>query len=223
MNAASGDLVLFDLDGTLLAGDSDFEWGVFLCDRGAVEKDEYQRRNKAFYSDYQAGRLDVRAYLDFALAPLGKIPPQRLAALREEFMMKIIEPIIKPAALDLVAEHQCAGDLTVIITSTNRFITEPIAERFGVEHLIATEPERKDGRYTGKLAGTPCYQEGKLEHLRRWRERERPAYRKSRGYSDSYNDLALLSWVDTPIVVDGDPRLVAHAEANDWQVTSLKG
>ncbi len=217
-----GDLILFDLDGTLLAGDSDFEWGVFLCDSGAVEKDEYQRRNKAFYLDYHAGRLDIRAYLDFALAPLGKIPPQRLAALRKEFTAKIIEPLVKPAALELVAEHRRAGDLTVIITSTNRFITEPIAERFGVEHLIATEPERKNGRYTGKLAGTPCYQEGKLECLRQWRERERPAYNKSRCYSDSYNDLALLSWADVPVVVDGDPRLLEHAESNNWRITSLK-
>lgn len=217
-----GDLILFDLDGTLLSGDSDFEWGVFLCASGAVDGDEYQRRNEAFYLDYQAGRLDIRAYLDFALAPLGKIPPPRLAALREEFTAKVIEPMIKPAALELVAEHRRAGDLTVIITSTNRFITEPIAERFGVEHLIATEPERKDGRYTGKLAGPPCYQEGKLECLRRWRERERPAYDKSRCYSDSYNDLALLSWADTPVVVDGDPRLLEHAEVNGWRITSLE-
>ncbi len=222
MNKTLPDLVLFDLDNTLLAGDSDFAWGVFLCDAGLVKQDEYRRRNEVFRQQYQAGQLDVGAYLRFALAPLAAIPPARLTALHKEFMAAHIEPMITQASLALVEKHRRAGDLTVIITATNRFITGPIAARFGVAHLIATEPERRDGRFTGEVAGTPCFREGKLTCLQQWLDRARPEYGKSWCYSDSYNDLPLLSWADKPVVVDGDSKLRTHAAAENWPVMSLR-
>ena len=215
-------LVLFDLDKTLLTGDSDFAWGAFLCEAGMVDKSEYRRRNELFYRQYLAGRLDVHAYLRFALAPLAVIPPQRLEALRREFMATRIEAMITRAALNLVEKHRRAGDLNVIITATNRFITEPIAARLGVTRLIATEPELRDNRFTGEVTGVPCFREGKLSCLRQWLERERPDYGKTRFYSDSYNDLPLLSWVDEPVVVDGDAKLRAHARASNWPMISLR-
>ena len=222
MTGTFPDLTLFDLDKTLLASDSDFEWGVFLCDTGVVDKSEYLRRNEVFYQQYRAGQLDINAYLRFALAPLAATPPERLETLRTEFIANRIEPLVLRAGLKLVEKHQRAGDLTVIITATNRFITEPIAERFGVRHLIATEPECRQGRFTGAVTGSPCFREGKLKCLRLWLDRERPDYGRTRFYSDSFNDLPLLSWVDEPVVVDGDSELRAHAQAENWPMISLR-
>ena len=217
-------LVLFDLDNTLLAGDSDYEWGVFLCNEGAVEADDYRRRNQAFYEDYQAGRLDALAYVHFVLEAITATPPDKLTALHARFMAEHVEPMVTQSALELVKKHQRAGDLTAIITATNRFITEPIAARFGVRHLIATEPER-DGndRYTGRIEGVPCFREGKIECLKRWLERERPTYGETWFYSDSHNDLPLLEQVDRPVVVDGDEALVRRAKEKRWEITSLRG
>ncbi len=221
MDGAFPDLVLLDLDNTLLTGDSDSEWGAFLYDMGVVE-DEYFRRNETFYKQYHAGELDINAYLRFALKALASIPPEQLTALRREFMATRIEPMITPAALALVEHHRRAGDLTVIITATHRFITEPIAERFGITQLIATEPEYRNGRLTGEIAGTPCFREGKLKCLQQWLDKQRLGYGKTWFYSDSHNDLALLSWADKPVVVDGDPELRTHAAANNWRMISLR-
>ena len=222
MHKTFPDLVLFDLDNTLLAGDSDAAWGEFLCDVGMEDREEYGHRNKEFYDQYIAGELDVFAYLRFALAPLATIPPQQLTQLREQFVTERIVPMITDAAIALVEKHRSTGDLIAIITATNRFITEPIAERFGIKHLIATELESKNGRFTGEVSGTPCFREGKLECLQQWFEREKPDYDKTRCYSDSYNDLPLLTWADQAVVVDGDPKLRAYATAKNWQVISLR-
>ena len=223
MNKTLPDLVLFDLDNTLLTGDSDVAWGDFLCDMGLVEKDKYRQLNNAFYEQYHAGQLDIIAYLRFALAPLATIPPQQLTQLREQFMAERIDPMITQAALELVEKHRHAGALTAIITATNRFIAEPIAACFKVDHLIATEPERRNGRFTGEVAGTPCFREGKLKCLQQWFERENPDYGRTWCYSDSHNDLALLSWADQAVVVDGDPELRAYATARSWPMISLTG
>ncbi len=215
------DLVLFDLDNTLLASDSDFMWNAFICEIGVVEKDEYQRRNRYFYRQYRDGELDIDAYLRFSLEPISKICPDELNRLHEQFMGKCIEPLITPEALALVGEHRDAGDITVIITATNRFVTGPIAARFSVTHLIATEPEYKNGWLTGRIIGTPCFREGKVKCLQQWLEKEQPIYHKTRFYSDSYNDLPLLSQVDYPVVVNADPRLCAHARDKNWPMMSL--
>ena len=174
-----------------------------------------------FLPAVQDGELDIDAYLRFSLEPVSKIAPDELRKLHGQFMDRYIDPLITPAALDLVNGHREAGDITVIITATNRFITGPIAARFKVAHLIATEPEYKNGWLTGRIVGAPCFREGKLECLRRWLEKERPNYHKTRFYSDSYNDLPLLSQVDCPVVVNGDPRLRTHAGEKNWPVMSL--
>lgn len=216
------DLTLFDLDNTLLTGDSDFMWNTFICDTGMVARERYQRRNRTFYQQYQAGQLDIDAYLRFVLEPMTGIPPDKLDAMHKEFMKRYIEPLITPAALDLVNRHRDAGDITVMITATNRFITAPIAARFNVAHLIATELEYRDGRLTGEVVGPPCFREGKIACLQRWLEKERPGYGKTRFYSDSCNDLALLSQVDYPVVTNGDPKLRGLARARNWPMISIR-
>ena len=222
MNKPLPDLVLFDLDNTLLAGDSDFAWGVFLCDMGVVDKDDYLRRNEIFYRQYHVGELNIREYLRFALAPLAATPTRQLLTLRETFMRERIEPMITPAAIELVARHQRDANITAIITATNNFITEPIAAHFNIDHLIATRVELRDGRHTGEIVGIPCFREGKLECLRQWLDEVHPQYRHSWCYSDSYNDIGLLSWVDNPVVVDGDEQLRAHAAKRRWGNISLR-
>jgi HAD superfamily phosphoserine phosphatase-like hydrolase len=150
-------LALFDLDNTLLAGDSDHSWGDFICQRGLVDADEYQARNDAFYADYCAGKLDVVAYQNFSQAILGRTGMEQLAQWHREFMAEVIEPIILAKGEALLEEHRKAGDKLVIITATNRFVTAPIAARLGVETLIATECGMEGGRYTGQIAGVPCW------------------------------------------------------------------
>ncbi|RYZ86985.1 MAG: HAD-IB family hydrolase, partial [Moraxellaceae bacterium] len=161
-------LALFDLDNTLLGGDSDHAWGMYLVAKGLVDEGEYSAANDRFYAEYQAGTLDIRAYLSFALAPLTRFTLDELAVLHEEFMTGFIEPLILPKALDLLAKHRAQGHRLVIITATNRFITGPIAARLGVQDLLATEAEILDGRYTGNISGVPCFQGGKVERLQQW-------------------------------------------------------
>ena len=158
-------LVLFDLDNTLLAGDSDYEWGQFLIAKGVVDRDHYEAKNRAFYEDYKAGRLDIHAFLAFALRPLATHPRAQLDAWRAEYVETRIQPMITPAARDLVKQHLDTADLVAVITATNRFVTAPIAAAFGIPHLIATDPEEIDGRFTGEVAGTPCFREGKITRL----------------------------------------------------------
>ncbi|MGH8735157.1 MAG: HAD family hydrolase, partial [Burkholderiales bacterium] len=161
-------LALFDLDNTLLTGDSDYEWGQFMCDQGVVERAAYEAQNRAYYEQYAAGTLDIHEYLGFALHPLAKHSPEDLARWHAEFMRTRIVPMILPAARTLVRRHLEGGELCAIITATNSFVTGPIAREFGVEHLIATEPEKRDGRFTGAVAGVPCFRDGKVRRLEAW-------------------------------------------------------
>ncbi|MDW8468974.1 MAG: HAD family hydrolase [Burkholderiales bacterium] len=218
-------LALFDLDHTLLAGDSDYEWGQFLVDRGVLAREEYEAQNAAFYAQYKAGTLDIHEFLGFALRPLADHSDADLARWHDEFMAERIRPMISARARALVREHLDAGDLCAIVTATNRFVTAPIAREFGVPHLVATEPERANGRYTGRVAGTPCFREGKVRRVEEWlaaRGRTLADFAESAFYSDSHNDLPLLERVTRPVAVDPDPRLAAVARARGWPVISLR-
>ncbi len=219
-------LAIFDLDNTLLAGDSDHAWGRFLAEVGAVDAATYTRLNDDFYAQYVAGTLDIYAFCRFVFQPLVQHPLPRLHLWRETFLQDRIRPMIAPGASDLLAWHREAGDTLLIITATNSFVTRPIADMLGIEHLLATEPEFRDGRYTGELAATPCFQEGKIERLRQWlRERGEPedAMVEATFYSDSRNDIPLLEAVRRPVAVDADPALAAHAERLGWPRISLRG
>jgi len=218
-------LALFDLDHTLLSGDSDYEWGQFLIDRGVLARELYEAQNARFFEQYKAGTLDIHEYLGFALGPLAAHSPQELAAWHGEFMRERILPMISPAARALVARHLGAGDLCAVVTATNSFVTAPIAREFGVPHLVATEPESVDGRFTGRVAGTPCFREGKIRRVEAWLEgRGRPlaAFADSCFYSDSHNDLPLLERVRRPVAVDPDAALAAEAARRGWPVISLR-
>ena len=215
-------LALFDLDNTLLAGDSDHSWGEFVCQRGLVDAAEYLARNDAFYADYCAGKLDVVAYQNFSQAMLGRHDMAQLAQWHREFMAEVIEPIILAKGEALLAEHRAAGDKLVIITATNRFVTAPIAARLGVDTLLATECEMADGRYTGRTTDIPCYQAGKVTRLQRWLAENARNLDDSTFYSDSRNDLPLLEQVSHPVAVDPDDSLRATATERGWPVISLR-
>jgi HAD superfamily hydrolase (TIGR01490 family) len=218
-------LVLFDLDNTLLTGDSDYEWGQFLVDRGVLDRAAYEAQNRTYYEQYVQGTLDIHEYLGFALRPLAEHSPQQLERWHAEFMRDRIVPMITPAARELVHRHLGEGDLCAIITATNSFVTAPIAREFGVAHLIATEPECRDGRFTGGVAGTPCFREGKLKRLDEWlaaRGRRAEDFDESVFYSDSHNDLPLLQRVTRPVAVDPDAPLAAEAARRGWAVLSLR-
>lgn len=215
-------LAIFDLDNTLLAGDSDHAWGDFLIERRVVDGKHYKATNDQFYRDYTAGRLDIRAYLEFALKVLGEHPKQRLDVWHEEFMNEVIEPMILPKAEALIAQHRKVGDYLLIITATNDFVTRPIAERLGVDALIATTAEFVDGRYTGRVAGTPCYREGKVTRLNEWLQQTGHTLERSTFYSDSHNDIPLLEAVDYAIAVDPDEELRRIARERHWRIMSLK-
>jgi HAD superfamily hydrolase (TIGR01490 family) len=215
-------LVLFDLDNTLIAGDSDHLWGEFLVEQALVDEQVYRARNDEFYRAYQRGELDITAYLRFALSPLTRFTFAQLAELHAQFLRDKIEPLRLPRAEALIAEHKARGDVLAIITSTNRFVTEPIARMLGVDNLMATELAVTGDRYTGEVLGVPCYQAGKIEHLQRWLEQNPHDLSDSYFYSDSINDLPLLQKVDNPVVVDPDPVLQAHAEAEGWPILRLR-
>lgn len=215
-------LALFDLDNTLLAGDSDHAWGEFLCRRGLVDAESYKARNDAFYQDYLNGALDVHAYQNFCQELLGRTEMAQLEQWHSEFMAEFIEPIVLAKGEALVREHLEAGDRVVIITATNRFITGPIAARLGVETLLATECGMQDGRYTGQLVDIPCFQEGKVQRIGRWLAETGQTLDDSYFYSDSRNDLPLLERVSHPVAVDPDPTLRQIAEQRGWQVLSLR-
>ncbi|MFQ6573484.1 HAD family hydrolase [Pseudomonas sp. UM16] len=215
-------LALFDLDNTLLGGDSDHAWGDYLCARGILDPVEYQNRNDAFYQDYLAGKLDLTAYLNFSLEILAATEMAQLDEWHRDFMRDCVEPIILPKALALLKKHRDAGDKLVIITATNRFITGPIAKRLEVETLLATECEMVEGRYTGRSTDVPCFREGKVTRLKRWLEENGLNLDDSYFYSDSMNDLPLLEQVNHPVAVDPDPNLRAEAEKRGWPVISLR-
>ena len=215
-------LAIFDLDNTLLAGDSDHQWGEYLCTRGLVDVDAYRSRNDAFYADYLAGTLDVLAYQNFCQEILGRTDKAQLDEWHAEFMRDCIEPIILAKGEALLAQHQAAGDLVMIITATHRFITEPIAQRLGVKHLIATECGMHEGQYTGELVNVPSFQEGKITRLNTWLAEQKASLAGSYFYSDSHNDLPLLEQVEHPVAVDPDDRLRALAVQRGWSVLSLR-
>jgi HAD superfamily hydrolase (TIGR01490 family) len=219
------DLVLFDLDNTLLSGDSDFEWAQFLIGKGVLDAELHEARNLEFYQQYRAGTLDIHAFLDFQLMPLSRHARRELDAWHGEFMAERIRPLIGAQARALVDQHLCSGALTAIVTATNSFVTAPIAREFGVTHLIATEPELSGGRYTGRVAGTPCFREGKLRRLDEWLAalgHRFADFEESTCYSDSHNDLPVLERVRHPVAVDPDPQLAAEARRRGWPVISLR-
>lgn len=215
-------LAIFDLDNTLLAGDSDHAWGEFLVGRGLVDGAWYKAQNDRFYADYCRGELDIIAYSEFVFAVLVKEEPETLAAWHRDFMREQVSRMILPKGRDLLQKHRDAGHRLLIITATNRFITAPIAAELGVNDLIATEPEMIDGRYTGKVAGTPCYQHGKIERLEQWLAETGESAEGCWFYSDSRNDIPLLEYATHPVAVDPDEPLRAHAASNSWPVLSLR-
>ncbi len=216
-------LAIFDLDNTLLAGDSDHLWGVFVAEKGIVDPEEHRRINDRFYEDYCRGELDIHAYQRFALAPLVGRDPQELARWHEAFMRQYIEPIILPRGVEAIEAHKAKGDTVMIITATNTFVTAPIARRLGVDILLGTEPEQDEqGRYTGEIVGIPTFQEGKVRRLEQWMADNGADLSGSWFYSDSHNDIPLLERVDNPVAVDPDDTLRAHAERKGWPVTSFR-
>jgi HAD superfamily hydrolase (TIGR01490 family) len=214
-------LAIFDLDNTLLAGDSDYLWGRFLVEQGIVDGEQYERENERFYEDYKAGRLDIQEFMRFSLKPLRKNPPTKLNQWRNLFIEEKISPIISEQARELVERHRRAGDLLLIITATNAFVTTPIAQRFGIDHLIATEPEQIDGHYTGEVAGIPSFREGKVSRLNEWLNEFKQTMQGSWFYSDSHNDLPLLEQVEHPVAVDPDETLAEVAKQRNWPILQL--
>ncbi len=215
-------LAIFDLDNTLLDGDSDYLWGQFLAQQGRVDAAFYERENQRFYDEYVAGTLDIFEFLEFSLAPLHDIETSELTQLHHQFMAECIRPVITKKSRDLIQKHVDQNDTLLIITATNLFITAPIAEELNIQHILATEPEILDGKYTGKVFGIPCFREGKVERLKVWLTKTGSNLAESCFYSDSHNDLPLLEMVTKPIAVDPDDTLRSHAEMKGWEIMSLK-
>ncbi|MFN3712192.1 MAG: HAD family hydrolase [Alcanivoracaceae bacterium] len=215
-------LAIFDLDNTLIAGDSDHLWGDFLVERGLVDGDLYKATNDQFYQDYKDGRLDIHAYLSFALKPLSEHALLNLLDWRQEFLVEKIAPIMLPAAADLLQQHRDQGHTLMIITATNDFVTGPIAEQLGIDILIATRAEMLGERYTGKIDGVPCYRDGKVQRLHEWMQHHNVSLDSSWFYSDSHNDLPLLRRVTHPVAVDPDPVLLQEAREHGWKIISLR-
>jgi HAD superfamily hydrolase (TIGR01490 family) len=215
-------LAIFDLDNTLLGGDSDYSWGQFLCRKGIVDAAEYTRINTKFYEDYERGDLEISAFLEFALQSLKDNDLATLNKLHDEFMQEVIEPMILPKGLALLEKHREQGDYLMIITATNSFVTSPIGDRLNVEYLIGTDPEMINGQYTGKVAGTPAFQDGKVIRLNAWLNENGSSLEGSYFYSDSQNDIPLLDLVDYPFAVDPSPELAQYAKDRGWPVMSLR-
>ena len=215
-------LAIFDLDNTLLAGDSDYLWGQFLVEQGHVDAEWYERENRKFYDQYKAGTLDIYAFCAFSMQPLTRHSLAQLEQWREQFVREKIEPIVAAGTAALLNRHRAQGDRLLIMTATNRFITEPIAQLLEIDELIATDAEILDGRYTGRIAGIPNFQDGKVQRLALWRDQQAQRYSHTVFYSDSRNDLPLLLQADTAVAVDPDEVLRAEALARGWPVISLR-
>jgi HAD superfamily hydrolase (TIGR01490 family) len=215
-------IALFDLDNTLIAGDSDYLWGCFLVEQGIVDGALYERENRRFYDQYKVGELDINEFLDFQLRPLAEHSMDTLQQWHSQYLQEKIAPVLLPKAQALVDRHRQQGDTLVVITATNRFITAPIVELYGIPHLLATEPEIVNGAYTGSVTGTPCFQAGKVEQLSGWLEENLHSLDDSWFYSDSHNDLPLLNKVTHPVAVDPDEILAQHAKDHDWPTISLR-
>ncbi|HJV27211.1 MAG TPA: HAD family hydrolase [Aromatoleum sp.] len=219
------DLVLFDLDNTLLAGDSDFAWAQFLIAKGVLDREVQEVKNIQFYEQYRAGTLDIFEFLDFQLAPLARHPREELDAWHREFMQSSIAPMITDKARALVHEHTERDALIAVVTATNSFVTGPIVREFGIPHLVATIPAQENGAFTGKPRGVPAFKAGKIERVDNWLESlglYLGSFERSWFYSDSHNDLPLMSRVTDPVAVDPDDTLRAHAVAAAWPVISLR-
>ncbi len=215
-------LAIFDLDHTLLDGDSDHAFGQFLVDQGMVDPQVHKHRNDHFYQQYKAGTLDIHEYLEFALRPLTEYSLQEMLDARQTFLQERVVPLISQKSRDLIAHHKRLGDTLLIITATNGFVTYPIAELLGIEHIIAPHPEFIDGGYTGKITGTPSFQHGKVIRLQDWLAEQGFDLTGSWFYSDSHNDLPLLEVVEHPVAVDPDERQEAIARERGWPIISLR-
>ncbi len=218
-------IALFDLDNTLLAGDSDYNWSLFLIEEGLLDAKTHHARNEQFYQDYKNGNLDIYKFLEFQLKPLSEHPVAFLDELHLKFMDKVIRPMMTQKAQDLVNQHQTAGDLCLIITATNSFVTKPIATAYGIEHLIGTDPEMENGQYTGGVSGVPSFQAGKVTRINQWlaeRQQQLSDFKTSYFYSDSHNDLPLMKLVTNPVAVDADEILAEYAKTQDWPHISLR-
>ena len=211
-------LVIFDLDNTLIKGDSDYLWGEFLVENNFVDGEKYRRQNRYFYQQYQQAKLNIEDYLDFSLAIFAKYSMEELLAMREEFIKVKIKPIFLNQAYGKVNEHINNGDNVIVITATNKFIVEPIVSMYGIINLLATDIEKDSQRFTGKLDGIPCFREGKVKKLAHWLIDKNIGLEDSCFYTDSINDLPLLKEVDYPFVVNPDKELLSYANKNDWQV-----
>lgn len=215
-------LAIFDLDNTLINGDSDVLWGQFLAEHGYVDAPSHEREHARFYEEYLAGTVDIHAFLRFQLRELAEHPIETVDRWRTDYLREKIEPIVLPKAQELLEQHRTQGNILLIITATNRFITEPIAKVFGIEHLIASEPEIIDGRYTGRVSGTPSFAEGKVTRLNQWLQDQSLDLVDSWFYSDSHNDLPLLEHIAHPVAVDPDEKLAIEASKRNWPTTSLR-
>ena len=218
-------LALFDLDNTLLAGDSDYEWTQHLLSKGILDRETFEARNQEFYEQYKAGRLNIVEFLDFQLQSLARNSRADLEAWHDEFMAERILPILGPKSRELVKRHQDAGDLCAVVTATNSFVTGPICRELGIDHLIATIAAQENGQFTGKPRGTPSFREGKIARVESWLESIGlwwSSFERSWFYSDSLNDLPLLSMVSDPVAVNPDDTLRAHATNEGWKIMSLR-
>jgi HAD superfamily hydrolase (TIGR01490 family) len=225
MTQTKQNLALFDLDNTLLAGDSDYNWSLFLISEGLLDAKTHHERNEQFYADYKVGQLNIVEFLKFQLKPLSEHPKAFLDELHKKYMQKIIRPMMTVKAQNLVDKHKAAGDLCVVITATNSFVTKPIATAYGIEHLIGSDPEMVNGQYTGGVTGVPTYKEGKVTRLNQWLEargKKLSDFEKSYFYSDSLNDLSLLEIVTNPVAVDADETLKKIAQEKSWPQMSLR-
>lgn len=218
-------LALFDLDNTLLAGDSDYNWSLFLISEGLLDEKTHHDRNEQFYQDYNNGCLDIFEFLKFQLQPLSQHPKDFLDVLHLKYMETVIRPMMTDKAQALVNQHKANGDLCMIITATNSFVTKPIATAYGIEHLIGTDPEMVNGQFTGNVSGEPSFQAGKVSRLAAWlaeRGQQLDSFETSYFYSDSHNDLPLMKLVTNPVAVDADETLTAYAQQQGWPNISLR-
>ena len=218
-------LALFDLDNTILAGDSDYNWSRFLIQEGYLDDAIHAEKNEKFYADYKAGTLDIYAFVEFQFKPLARNPRTVLNQLLKKYVEEVIKSMITEKARALVKRHQDEGDLIIVITATNSFITKPIAELFGIENLIGTDPEEKEGEFTGKVSGLPSFKEGKVTRLEAWLKGKNlslASFEKSYFYSDSHNDLPLMQKVTHPVAVDSDDVLSEYAQSKGWPQISLR-
>ena len=216
-------LAIFDLDNTLIGGDSDYLWGEFLCDEGIIsDRQSFEKKNDYFYQQYELGSLNIYAWAEFSFEILSHYSIDELEAFHLKFMAQKIEPIFLKKAQDCINSHKENGDTVLVITASNTFVTAPIVKRYGINHLIATEPEIVSGRYTGKVSGIPCFKSGKIENLMPWLERNGESLKDSTFYSDSHNDILLLELVENAVVVNADAKLTLMARKKGWKIVDWR-